>query len=48
MVPDYFNGTLRVIAVAVSADAIGVAEEKAIVKNPFVISPNVPNVCSSN
>jgi uncharacterized protein YfaS (alpha-2-macroglobulin family) len=42
MVPDYFNGTLRVIAVAVSADAIGVAEEKAIVKNPFVISPNVP------
>jgi uncharacterized protein YfaS (alpha-2-macroglobulin family) len=41
-VPDYFNGTLRVMAVAVSADAIGTAEEKAIVKNPFVISPNVP------
>lgn len=41
-VPDYFNGTLRVMAVAVSSDAIGTAEEKAIVKNPFVISPNVP------
>lgn len=41
-VPDYFNGTLRVMAVAVSADAIGTAEEKAIVKNPFVITPNVP------
>lgn len=41
-VPDYFNGTLRVMAVAVSADAIGTAAEKAIVKNPFVISPNVP------
>ncbi|NOQ28171.1 MAG: hypothetical protein GQ564_22645 [Bacteroidales bacterium] len=41
-VPDYFNGTIRVMAVAVSADAIGTAEEKAIVKNPFVISPNVP------
>ncbi|AOR27498.1 alpha-2-macroglobulin family protein [Formosa sp. Hel1_33_131] len=41
-VPDYFNGTLRVMAVAVSANAIGTAEEKAIVKNPFVISPNVP------
>jgi alpha-2-macroglobulin len=41
-VPDYFNGTLRVMAVAVSGDAIGTAEEMAIVKNPFVISPNVP------
>lgn len=41
-VPDYFNGTLRVMAVAVSQDAIGTAEEKAIVKNPFVISPNIP------
>jgi uncharacterized protein YfaS (alpha-2-macroglobulin family) len=41
-VPDYFNGTLRVMAVAVSADAIGMAEEKAIVKNPFVITPNAP------
>ncbi|MEO9853445.1 MAG: alpha-2-macroglobulin [Reichenbachiella sp.] len=41
-VPDYFNGTLRVMAVAVSADAIGTVEKKSIVKNPFVISPNVP------
>ncbi|MDA3891620.1 MAG: alpha-2-macroglobulin [Salinivirgaceae bacterium] len=41
-VPDYFNGTLRVMAVAVSADAIGTEETKAIVKNPFVITPNVP------
>lgn len=41
-VPDYFNGTLRVMAVAVSQEAIGTAEEKAIVKNPFVINPNVP------
>ena len=41
-VPDYFNGTLRVMAVAVSADAIGTEEAKAIVKNPFVITPNVP------
>ena len=41
-VPDYFNGTLRIMAVAVSSDAIGTEETKAIVKNPFVISPNVP------
>ena len=42
IVPDYFNGTLRVMAVAVSQDAIGVYEEKSIVKNPYIISPNVP------
>lgn len=41
-VPDYFNGTLRVMAIAVSANTIGTTEEKAVVKNPFVISPNVP------
>ncbi|MFC2135899.1 alpha-2-macroglobulin [Bacteroidota bacterium] len=41
-VPDYFNGTLRVMAVVVSDDAIGTFEEKAIVKNPYIISPNVP------
>ncbi|MCK5076241.1 MAG: alpha-2-macroglobulin, partial [Calditrichia bacterium] len=41
-VPDYFNGTLRVMAVVVSDDAIGTFEEKAIVKNPYIISPNIP------
>jgi len=41
-VPDYFNGTLRVMAVVVSDDAIDAFEEKSIVKNPYVISPNVP------
>ncbi|MBF0432498.1 MAG: alpha-2-macroglobulin family protein, partial [Fibrobacteria bacterium] len=41
-VPDYFNGTLRVMGVAVSNDAIGTFEEKVIVRNPFVISPNLP------
>lgn len=41
-VPDYFNGTLRVMAVAVSAEAIGVFEKKALVRGDFVLSPNVP------
>ncbi|MBN1271364.1 MAG: alpha-2-macroglobulin family protein [Candidatus Aminicenantes bacterium] len=41
-VPDYFNGTLRVMAVAVSQDKIGTAEKKTIIRGPFVISPNVP------
>ena len=41
-VPDYFNGTLRVMAVAVAQDTLGVTEKKSVVKNPFVISPNAP------
>ena len=41
-VPDYFNGTLRIMAVAVSADAIGVLEQKTLVRGDFVLSPNVP------
>jgi len=41
-VPDYFNGTIRVMAIAVSGDSIGAAEEKTVVKNTYVISPNVP------
>ncbi len=41
-VPDYFNGTLRVMAVAVSDDSIGAAEDKALLRNTFIISPNAP------
>ena len=41
-VPDYFNGTLRVMAVAVAPEAIGVAERRTLVRGPFVINPNVP------
>jgi alpha-2-macroglobulin len=43
-VPDYFNGTLRVMMVAVSDEAIGVAEKKSTVRGDFVLSPNVPVV----
>ena len=41
-VPEYFNGTLRVMAVAVSPEAIGVFEKKILVRGDFVLSPNVP------
>lgn len=41
-VPDYFNGTLRVMAVAVSSDAVGAAQKKSPVRGHFVLSPNVP------
>jgi hypothetical protein len=40
-VPDTFAGTLRVMAVAVADDAIGVAEQSSLVRGPFVITPNL-------
>ena len=40
--PDSFNGTLRVVAMAVDAAAIGVAEAKTIVRGPFVVQPTIP------
>ncbi len=41
-VPDYFNGTLRVMAVAVSDATIGATDDKALIRNTFIISPNSP------
>ncbi len=41
-VPDYFNGKLRVMAVAVSDGAIGVTQGQTNVRGDFVLSPNVP------
>jgi len=43
-VPDYFNGTLRVMAVAVNDDAVGATEKKSIVRGDVVLSPNVPSM----
>jgi uncharacterized protein YfaS (alpha-2-macroglobulin family) len=41
-VPDYFNGTLRVMAVAVAAGSLGAAEDRALLQSTFIISPNAP------
>lgn len=41
-VPDYFNGTLRVMAVAVADERIGVHESRTLVRGDFVLSPNAP------
>lgn len=41
-VPDYFNGAVRVMAVAVSDDTIGTFEKKMLVRGDIVLSPNVP------
>ncbi len=42
IVPDYFNGSLRVMAVAVAPDRIGIAQTTTTVRGDFVLSPNVP------
>ena len=41
-VPDYFNGTLRIMAVAVADERIGVHESRTLVRGDFVLSPNAP------
>jgi uncharacterized protein YfaS (alpha-2-macroglobulin family) len=41
-VPDYFSGTLTVMAVAVADDATGAAQREALIRGPFVITPSVP------
>ncbi len=45
-IPDYFNGTLRVMAVAVSPEAVGTIQKKTPVRGHFVLSPNVPTFVS--
>jgi alpha-2-macroglobulin len=42
LVPDYFNGSLKVMAVAASASAVGNQSNNALVRGDFVLSPNVP------
>ena len=41
-IPDYFNGTIRIMAIAVSDGAIGVAENKVVSQGYFVIQPQAP------
>lgn len=45
-VPEYFNGTLRVMAVAISNQSIGATEKKSTVRGHFVLTPNVPTFVS--
>jgi alpha-2-macroglobulin len=45
-VPDYFSGTLTIMAVAVAPDAVGSAQLDSLVRGPFVLTPNVPTVAA--
>jgi len=40
-IPDYFNGRLRIMAVAAADSAVGRQQVSTIVRAPFVITPNV-------
>ena len=40
-IPDYFNGRLRIMAVAAADSAVGRQQTSTIVRAPFVITPNV-------
>jgi alpha-2-macroglobulin len=41
-VPDFFDGNLKVMAVAVANEAIGSVERNSLIRGPFVITPSVP------
>lgn len=41
-VPDTFNGSLQLMAVAVNDDSVGVAQTKTTVQGDFVLLPNTP------
>ncbi|MDB6147312.1 MAG: uncharacterized protein JWO45_976 [Spartobacteria bacterium] len=41
-VPDFFDGTLKIMAVAVSNDTTGSFEREALIRGAFIITPSVP------
>ena len=41
-VPDYYNGRLRIVAIAVNSRRAGVTEALTEVKGDFILTPNVP------
>ncbi len=45
-VPESFNGSLRVMAVAAAPEALAAAHTSTTIRGPFVIAPNVPTFLS--
>ena len=41
-VPDFFDGTLKIMAVGVSSETTGSSDRDALICGPFVITPSVP------
>ena len=47
-VPDYFNGTLRVMALVVRNDAVNSTETRSVLQSPLVLQPNIPAFIAPN
>ncbi len=47
-IPNYYNGNLRIMAVAVNEDAFGSVQKNVTVKNDLVINPQIPFLASPN
>ena len=45
-IPDYFNGSLRIMAVAVADNAVGSAAQSSLVRGDFILSPMTPTTVS--
>ena len=41
-VPDFFDGTLKIMAVGVANDAAGSVDREALIRGPFVVTPSAP------
>ncbi|PYK17761.1 MAG: hypothetical protein DME55_08990 [Verrucomicrobia bacterium] len=41
-VPDFFDGTLKIMAVGVSNETAGSADRDALIRGPFVVTPSAP------
>ncbi|HXA09509.1 MAG TPA: alpha-2-macroglobulin, partial [Chthoniobacterales bacterium] len=46
--PDYFDGTLTIMAVAFASDSAGSSEKESTIRGPFVITPSVPTMVAPN
>ncbi len=47
-VPSYYNGNLRVMAVAVNENAFGSASENSLIRRDIIVSPQMPLMASPN
>ncbi|MEM6639451.1 MAG: alpha-2-macroglobulin [Pseudomonadota bacterium] len=45
-VPDYFNGEVRLMAVAVNDEAAGHEQSRAVVRGPLILTPSVLNAAA--
>ena len=41
-VPDFFDGTLKIMAVGVSNETAGAADRDTLIRGPFIVTPSMP------